>query len=567
MESLNHATLRLWLSQTRAFWLRIGIIFISTVVANISILGVPIGYKHLTDGFIQNDYHNIVTAVYIIVGFNLIAWVFFRIAEIIAAYVGPKVQATLLRLCFATIHEQPQHFFEDHLSGSIARRVNLYADGFISLYEQVLWNSSATLVSLFGAAIILGLRHWTFAVALISWGVIYAIIVWRVTVYNQQFNLARAKYDSAASGHLNDTLSNQLAVHTSNTIAREQSTYKKITDKMAKSKTQAWLVDSLFDGTQGFLMIVVEAVLLVLAITGFKRNIIQVSDIVMIQAYVIVIIQQYWFLGRFFRKQYEAFADAKGMTEIFRSQEQAVKQVANSRYIPKGKIVLNKVTFGYNEQQSVIKNLSLTVEPGERVALVGPSGGGKSTIFKLLLNLYQPTTGTVQVRSNQIAFVPQDPQLFHRTIKDNIRYARPKATQAEIEAAAKAAQAHDFIKNFPKGYQTLVGERGVKLSGGEKQRIALARAFLQDNPIVLLDEPTSSLDSLSEQLIQKALAKLMINRTVLIIAHRLTTINQMGRIYVINNGRIVESGTHSQLRELNNGTYQRLWEIQTTHRR
>ena len=211
--------------------------------------------------------------------------------------------------------------------------------------------------------------------------------------------------------------------------------------------------------------------------------------------------------------------------------------------------------------------------PGQFVAFAGPSGGGKSTIFKLLLGCYAAKQGAIMVSGKPlcdyklsdlrdlIAYVPQDAYLFSGSILDNIRYGKPGASQAEVEAAAKAAFAHDFVMEFPAGYQTIVGERGARLSGGQRQRIAIARALLKDAPILLLDEATSALNSESEQIVQQALEVLMQGRTTLVIAHRFSTIVQADRIYVVDGGRVVEAGRHAELME-QKGVYAGLYEIQ-----
>jgi ATP-binding cassette subfamily B protein len=235
-----------------------------------------------------------------------------------------------------------------------------------------------------------------------------------------------------------------------------------------------------------------------------------------------------------------------------------------------GRIVFDQVTFRYKSAEAALyERFSLTIEPGERVALVGPTGAGKSTFVKLIQRLYDVQGGAILVDGQDIAevtqgslrrgiaVVPQDPALFHRTLADNIAYARPGATQDEIVLAARRARAHDFIAKLPKGYDTLVGERGVKLSGGERQRVAIARAFLADAPILVLDEATSSLDVETERQVQAAMEELMVGRTTIVIAHRLSTIRGADRILVFENGRIVEEGTHQDLVD-HGGAYARL---------
>ena len=238
----------------------------------------------------------------------------------------------------------------------------------------------------------------------------------------------------------------------------------------------------------------------------------------------------------------------------------------------RGRIALDDVSFGYNVGEPVLQDISLKIHAGEILALVGPSGAGKSTLLNLIPRFYDPTQGTVHIDGSdlrdvtqaslreQIGIVPQETILFGGTIRENILYGRLDASE-EMIAAARAANAHDFIAAFPKGYNTVVGERGMNLSGGQRQRIAIARAILKDPAILLLDEATSSLDNESEGLVQEALDRLMQNRTTLIIAHRLSTIKVAHRIAVLEGGRLVELGTHDELMELN-GLYTRLYSMQ-----
>jgi len=244
--------------------------------------------------------------------------------------------------------------------------------------------------------------------------------------------------------------------------------------------------------------------------------------------------------------------------------------------ITEGEIVFDRVSFRYGGHATPLyREFSLTIRPGERVGLVGHSGSGKTTFVKLLQRLHEVTAGrilidgqdlamvTQQSLRRQIAVVQQEPVLFHRSLAENIAYARPDASAAEIERAARLAHAHDFIARLPKGYATLVGERGVKLSGGERQRVALARAFLADAPILILDEATASLDSESEALIQEAMQQLMAGRTAIIIAHRLSTVRMLDRILVFDHGRIAEEGSHASLIRRPDGIYRRLFERQS----
>jgi ATP-binding cassette subfamily B protein len=326
-------------------------------------------------------------------------------------------------------------------------------------------------------------------------------------------------------------------------------------------------------------MICAEFAFVYLALQWWNQGILTIGDVVLVQAYLIRIFDQLWDTGKNIRAIYEALADANEMTEML-LQPHEVQDAVNAKKlkVKEGKIQIQKVTFGYEEQQAngeeILKGFDLEIKAGERIALVGASGGGKSTIVKLLLRFFDIQDGSILIDGQNIAkvtqdslrdnigFVPQEPILFHRTLMDNIRYARPEASDEEVYKAAKVAHCHEFISHFPEGYQTYVGERGVKLSGGERQRVAIARAILKNAPILILDEATSSLDSESEMYIQDALSKLMKGKTTLVVAHRLSTIMQMDRILVINGGKVVEEGKHEELVKAKQGIYQKLWQIQ-----
>ncbi|MBN1175788.1 ATP-binding cassette domain-containing protein, partial [Candidatus Woesearchaeota archaeon] len=323
---------------------------------------------------------------------------------------------------------------------------------------------------------------------------------------------------------------------------------------------------------QSILLASLEFATIYFAVKLYNAGTITLGVIVLIQIYALTIFGSVWNLGRGIQKLSSHLSDMKEMVDII-TLEPTVKDPIKPETvkIKKGQITFENVSFKY-EKESILDDFNLEIKAGEKIGLVGISGSGKSTLTKLLLRFYDPTSGKIKIDDqdiskikrehlrNEITYVPQEQLLFHRTLKENIAYSK-KATDNEVIAASKKANAHEFISKLPKGYDTLVGERGIKLSGGERQRVAIARAILKEAPILIMDEATSSLDTLSEKYIQESTEKLMKNKTAIIIAHRLSTVQRLDRIIVLKKGKIVEQGTHKQLIE-KKGEYYKLYQHQ-----
>jgi len=551
--------------------------FLLATIANTGWLIVPWGYKTLIDAVSTGALveKTMWLGVYLIVAGELITFVFFRLAEIVSVFAETKTIAHLNNLCYRKIINQSHTFFEKQHSGTIVRRVNQYLDAFVSLYEQLLWNFLGNLVLILGSIIILGKQNIYWAIALIVWALIYITFVWVATTYKQRYDLKVAKIDRRVAEQLSDTVTNSLTVRTSGAIGREISRYRGLTKKHAQNQRKSWSYDVIFEAIQGMFMFSLEFVMIYLTIRHWQTGTIVVSDLVLLQGFLLPIMVHFWSVARLIRRSYEALANAQSMTKTFIQPNEILDYPgATNLKLTAGLVDFRNVNFAYHQDKPVLHNFTWQIKGGEKVALVGPSGGGKSTITKLLLRLHDAQTGEISVDGQNIkdvtqqslqkniSYVPQEPLLFHRSILENIRYAKPSASIAEVKEASKRARAHEFITNFPQRYSAVVGERGTRLSGGERQRIILARAFLQDSKIIIMDEPTSSLDSISEKAIQVALKELFLDRTVIVVAHRLATIREMDRICVIKNGRLIEQGTHASLNELEKGTYQKLWEIQ-----
>jgi ATP-binding cassette subfamily B protein len=446
---------------------------------------------------------------------------------------------------------------------------------FESLTDKVYFNYGRFLIS---TVLILGVlfyRNIWLGTAMLVWIIVALILNTIFSKYKYKYDLAGSLADSANTAILADTITNNVNVKLFCGYGREADRFAESADRVRKLRAKSWNLMEVFLAINGILMVSLEIGIMYFAVMLWRRGLLTIGDFALIQAYILSLIQNVWQFGHLIQKTYEDFANAEEMTEVFNTPlEIADAKNAKDMAIKNGEIDFVDVSFCYNETRYILQNFNLEIKPKEKIALVGPSGAGKTTVARLILRMNDVSGGKILIDGQKISkvtlnslwqsvgLVPQEPMLFHRSLFDNIRYGRPDATVDEVVAAAKMANCHDFISGFPEGYETKVGERGVKLSGGERQRVAIARAILFNNPILILDEATSSLDSESEHLIQEALDNLMKEKTVVVVAHRLSTIMKMDRIIVMNEGDIIEQGTHSALLKNKNGLYRRLWEIQ-----
>ncbi|CAN5753352.1 ABC transporter ATP-binding protein [soil metagenome] len=505
----------------------------------------------------------------------LVGWIGQRMRMVLLMRIEGKVMRNLSNEAFANLLGHSYDFFVSNFAGTLTRRVNRYARSYEQVLDTMMFSFFSTAVFAIGAIGVLFARNALLGSILLAWTLIFVFLQIMMARWKHPLRIARSAEDSKVTGLLSDAVSNQSTINFFASSTYEKSLFAAAIESWYVSTMRSWNADAWIFAVQGIFAIIVEIGLLVGAVFLWQRGLVSVGDFVLIQVYVLGLIDRIWNIGNSMRRLYDAFADAYEMVVILETPQGITDtQHAKKLQVEKKEVRLNDVGFTFIEGQPILKDFSLTISGGEKIALVGPSGAGKSTVTKLLLRLYDVSTGSITVDGQDIrevtqdslheaiAFVPQEPILFHRSLMDNIRYGRQSATDEEVMEAAKKAHCHDFIAKLPEGYGTHVGERGVKLSGGERQRVAIARAILKNAPILILDEATSSLDSESESLIQDALKVLMEGKTVIVIAHRLSTIMTMDRIVVIEDGRIASEGTHTELLDQKGGLYHKLWSIQ-----
>jgi ATP-binding cassette, subfamily B, bacterial len=460
----------------------------------------------------------------------------------------------------------------DSFAGATVRRLSRAMWGYDTVSDAaVIWLGPAFLV-LGGLCVMMALR-WPmvglFATVVIA--VFVACNIWLTELYARPANLKSVALDSRIGGALADSISSNATVKAFGAEGREEARIGEVTDLWRRSVNVTWSRFTNLWLLHNVLLTMLQAGMTGLLVMLWAKGQAKAGDVAFVITAFMLMTGYLRNIGENIRMTQRGLDDVEDVARYSVTPPQVVDAPNAKPFVPHlGEIVFDRVTFRYKTaDKPLYDRFSLMIEPGERVALVGPTGSGKSTFVKLVQRLYDVQDGRILIDGQDvsqvtqgslrraIAVVPQDPALFHRTLWENISYARPDATHEEIVLAARRARAHDFISHLPKGYDTLVGERGVKLSGGERQRVAIARAFLADAPILVLDEATSSLDVETERQVQAAMEELMVGRTTIVIAHRLSTIRGADRILVFDNGRIVEEGTHADLVE-HGGAYARL---------
>jgi ATP-binding cassette subfamily B protein len=498
---------------------------------------------------------------------RLLLWLCWK-GEIIA-------MVDLRRRCFDKLAEQSMHFHNDKFGGALVNQVQRFVSGYERLCDTFIWRVIPLLTSLLSALIILGflLPYFALMLGILAGGfMVFAVFSFRSV---RKLNAREAKTSSKLTAQLADSITNISAVKS---FAREPHEIALFEKRILKNfEASRSLMRAIIKRDVGFgaILVSLSIVTFIFLIGGNAWFGAGIGTLYLAVAYMTNIWGQLWQFNGILRDVNRVFGDAQEMTEML-DEPVLVRDAMNAKklVVPNGQVEFSKVSFTHAGGDQVFDNFWLTIPPGQRVGLVGHSGSGKTTLTRLILRFADVQEGAILIDGQNIAeitqsslrqniaYVPQEPLLFHRTITENISYGRPGATTEEIRQAARLANALEFIDKLPDGFKTLTGERGVKLSGGQRQRVAIARAILKDAPILVLDEATSALDTESEKLIQEALQRLMKGRTSIVIAHRLSTVAELDRIIVLDDGKIIEDDSHANL-IARGGKYAHLWNRQT----
>ena len=475
---------------------------------------------------------------------------------------------------FKHLHSLSLQFHLNRQTGALSKFIDRGTKGIDFLLRYVIFNVVPTFIEIILVTIILlNLYGYFYALITIITITIYVILTFIITQWRVQFRRDMNSADNSVSTKMIDSLLNFETVKYFNNENHEFNRLDVSLKKyeLAANKSRHSL--SLLNIAQIIVIMSGITIMLVMTAFGIRSNDISIGGFVVINAYMLQLYQPLNFLGSVYREIQQSLVDMENMFNLLDEKSKVKDSLKQLNINNKTEIKFSNISFGYDERRTVIKDISFDVPNGKKVAIVGPTGAGKSTISRLLFRFYDPTNGSIYINDENInsisqhslrkiiGVVPQDTVLFNDTIHYNISYGDPKASEDDIINAAKNADIHNFVISLPDGYETIVGERGLKLSGGEKQRVAIARTFLKNPKILFFDEATSALDSSTEKEIQKNLENMSKDKTTLIIAHRLSTAAYADNIIVLDKGSIIEQGSHNYLIDLK-GKYFEMWEKQ-----
>jgi ATP-binding cassette, subfamily B, heavy metal transporter len=541
----------------------------------------PYAFKYATDELTRSGDASAImlsVAVFMVVayGFGRIMMVVLaQLRDAIFAKVSQHTVRVLSTQTFRHLHGLSLKFHLDRRTGGLSRIISRGINGVDSVLRFSLFNTFPTMLEI---ALVAGVLAWTFGwlyslITLLT-VILYVAFTYWATEWRINIRRAMNDADTEAGGKAIDSLLNFETVKYFGNEQHEADRYDVAMARYEEASIKTWVSLAVLNAGQAIIYSIGLTIIMVLSAMQIAAGQATVGDFVMINALMVQLYMPLNFIGSSYREIRQGLIDVDGMFNIL-SVDPDIRDTPNAKpfVAGAGNIVFRNVSFAYDSERPILKNISMQVPAGKTMAVVGPSGAGKSTISRLLFRFYDVTGGAIEVDGQNIAdvqqeslraaigMVPQDTVLFNDTIRYNIAYGRPSAAEQDIIKAAQMAQIHEFVMSLPKGYETVVGERGLKLSGGEKQRVSIARTLLKNPPILVLDEATSALDSFTEQDIQQALKGISRNRTTIVIAHRLTTVVDADEIVVLDAGAIAERGSHQDLLK-KKGLYAALWNRQ-----
>ncbi len=572
----------LWPSGENAVKLRVLAAAAMLIAAKIATVYIPIVYSHAVDALAPKD-HMLTVPFALIAGYAVLRMASSGFAELRDAVFASVQQRTIRKVAFETfehLHRLSLRFHLDRQTGGLSRAIERGTGGIEAVLRLAVFNIIPTLFEvLLVTAILWRMFDWRFATVTFTAVALYITFTFIFTNWRVKLRRTMNEMDSDAQTKAIDSLLNFETVKYFGNEAHEARRFDAARARYERAAVRSQVTLNMLNLGQAVIIAIGLAVVMLMAADGVQSGTMTVGQFVLVNTYLMQLYQPLNFLGFVYREIKQGLVDMESMFRLMSVNQEVSDRPGALTLAPHlasgaaGSVAFRDVQFGYNTNREILKGVSFTVPAGSKLAIVGPTGAGKSTISRLLFRFYDVTEGSVAIDGMDvrdltqaslraaIGVVPQDTVLFNDTIAYNIAYGRPGASQAEIEHAARLAQVHQFVERLPEGYQTRVGERGLKLSGGEKQRVAIARTILKDPRILILDEATSALDSRTEREIDAALRTVSANRTTLVIAHRLSTVVDADEIIVLQEGRVAERGTHAGLlaRE---GLYARMWALQ-----
>ncbi len=583
-----HQERRDWLNLKRMFpfvWSYRGRVLLALsclVFAKLAMVSVPFVLKHIVDQLGLPDRSALILPLALLLAYGalrLVSSLFNELRDAVFARVRFHAMRQVSDRVLQHLHKLSLRFHLERRTGGVARDLERGATSVSSILNYLVFNILPTAAEFTLVAGILISKYETrFSIAIFGTVAVYIVFTFLITEWRMHYRHEMNRLDSKANSQAIDSLLNYETVKYFNNETLEQRRYDSTLDQWENAAVKSQTSMSLLNFGQGSIIAVGVTFIMVFAGQGVVQGKLTVGDLVLVNTLMLQLFLPLGFLGIIYRQLKYALADMDLMFKLLDREEEIKDQpAAKVLNVNQGNVLFDAVDFAYQPDRQILHEVSFEIPAGHKIAIVGPSGSGKSTIARLLFRFYDIQAGRISIDGQDISqvtqdslrrtigIVPQDTVLFNDTIYYNIQYARPEASKEEVIQAARMAHIHHFIEALPQGYDTLVGERGLKLSGGEKQRVAIARVILKNPRILIFDEATSNLDSQSEQAILSSLHEVAQAHTTLVIAHRLSTIVDADRIYVLKDGRMLESGSHHELLA-KNGLYAELWTLQKEER-